>query len=311
MTQTDDMPIKAIAPWFGGKRNLAPLIVQELGEHRVYWEPFCGAMSVLLAKPPCVMETVNDLHAGLANLALVIQDPKLGPMFYRQIRRVLMHESVFNESREKARNDERSEFVKRLVETSGRADHRLMAAMDYFITSWLGRNGCAGARQGKTGSYCVRFTANGGHAATRWNNAVRSIPAWRRRLANVTILNRDGMDLFERIEDAPGTAIYCDPPYLVKGASYLHDFKVEDHARLAQAVTRFKTARVVVSYYDHPDLQALYPDWTRVTVEVTKAMSHSGQRGTSAVTATEVLLINGPSFTASGKPASAGLFQGE
>jgi hypothetical protein len=46
----NDMPIKALAPWFGGKRNLAPLIVAELGEHRCYWEPFCGSMAGL---PSC------------------------------------------------------------------------------------------------------------------------------------------------------------------------------------------------------------------------------------------------------------------
>jgi len=64
-----EMKIKAIAPWFGGKRNLAPRIVELLGKHRVYWEPFCGSMAVLMAKLPCVMETVNDLHADLINLA--------------------------------------------------------------------------------------------------------------------------------------------------------------------------------------------------------------------------------------------------
>jgi len=47
----DDMSIKALAPWFGGKRNMAPMIVQELGPHNSYWEPFCGSMAVLLAKP--------------------------------------------------------------------------------------------------------------------------------------------------------------------------------------------------------------------------------------------------------------------
>ncbi|KKK94504.1 hypothetical protein LCGC14_2682220 [marine sediment metagenome] len=49
---SDGPKIKAIAPWFGGKRNLAPKIVDALGDHRVYWEPFCGSMAVLMAKPP-------------------------------------------------------------------------------------------------------------------------------------------------------------------------------------------------------------------------------------------------------------------
>lgn len=36
------MKIKAIAPWFGSKRTLAPRIVEELGKHFAYWEANCS-----------------------------------------------------------------------------------------------------------------------------------------------------------------------------------------------------------------------------------------------------------------------------
>ena len=293
------MKIKALAPWFGGKRNLAPRIVAELGEHRVYWEPFCGSMAVLLAKPQCVMETVNDLHAGLVNLARVIQHPTLGAMLYRQLRRTLMCEDIFNDASQEAREDEKRGFVQRILDDGilPTDSDRLLCAYDYFVTSWLGRNGCAGQAHGKTGSYCVRYTANGGHAAKRWNSVIRSIPAWRKRMASVTILNRDGFDLLGRIDDAERTAIYVDPPYLVKGAKYLHDFEQQDHVRLADCLRRFKKARVVVSYYEHPDLAALYPGWSKISIEVSKAISHGNRRGGNQTRATEVLLINGPSIT--------------
>ena len=65
--------IKAIAPWFGGKRAMAPAIVAELGKHTQYFEPFCGSMAVLFAKPPSQKETVCDLHGDLINLANVLQ----------------------------------------------------------------------------------------------------------------------------------------------------------------------------------------------------------------------------------------------
>lgn len=45
------MKITALAPWYGSKRTLAPRIVEQLGEHRAYWEPFCGSCAVLFAKP--------------------------------------------------------------------------------------------------------------------------------------------------------------------------------------------------------------------------------------------------------------------
>ena len=71
------MKIKALAPWFGSKRNLAPEIVRELGKHRKYDEPFCGSAAVLLAKEPATCETVNDLHGDLINLARVVKDETL------------------------------------------------------------------------------------------------------------------------------------------------------------------------------------------------------------------------------------------
>jgi DNA adenine methylase len=175
------------------------------------------------------------------------------------------------------------------------ADPDIDRAFDYFLCAWLGRNGVAG-----TGSYnqgfCVRYTANGGHASKRWDSVVHSIPAWRRRLRNVTILCRDGLELLPRIDDREGTAIYCDPPYLVKGASYVHDFATSDHAHLAEALHRFRHARVVVSYYDHPELDRLYSDWTKRRIVVSKALAHQGRRGENDTKAVEVLLTNGPSF---------------
>lgn len=88
----------ALAPWFGAKRTLAETIIEEIGPHRVYWEPFCGSMAVLMSKPTCKMETVNDLHADLVNLALVVRDGVQGPRLYRSLRRTLFAEAIFREA---------------------------------------------------------------------------------------------------------------------------------------------------------------------------------------------------------------------
>ncbi len=85
--------ITSLAPWYGAKRKMATRIVAELGEHRAYWEPFCGSMAVLLSKPKATQETVNDLHGDLTNLAWVLQDPVRGPKLFRRLRRVLASET--------------------------------------------------------------------------------------------------------------------------------------------------------------------------------------------------------------------------
>ena len=288
----ENATITALAPWFGSKRNLAPAIVEELGPHSCYWEPFCGSMAVLLFKQPCSQETVNDLHGDLINLGRVIQDDCLGPKLYRRLRRFFACREFMEEAAERFRSRD-----------NGIADKvpDLERAFDYFASSWLGRNGVAG-----TSSYnqCFsrRFTKNGGHSGTRFNSAVDSIPAWRRRMRSVTILSEDAIGLLERIEDAPGLAIYCDPPYLLDtrgSARYVHEFSIDDHVRLAEACRRFSRARVVVSYYDHPDLEQLYPGWIQRKIEVSKAMASQGARTANDVRATEVLILNGPSFSKS------------
>ena len=126
-------------------------------------------------------------------------------------------------------------------------------------------------------------------------------------MRNVIILSENGIDITERIEDKEGTAIYWDPPYLVKGAKYIHDFKTKgipsdanalvrnygDHGRLAISLRRFQKTRVVVSYYDHPDLAILYPRWERIDCTMTKSMTSQGKRDdTHQAKAPEVLLLN-------------------
>lgn len=286
------MQIKALAPWFGGKRNMADVIVAELGKHSSYWEPFCGSMAVLLSKAPCKMETVNDLHADLINLARVVRDPQEGSRLYRMLRRTFMHEDIFAESDVLMRRYEK-ELLGGMEDVD--AGPQVERAYHYFVVSWMGRNGTAGTPANHKGTYCVRFTSNGGHAAKRWRSVCESIPAWRRRMRSVTILNRDGFELLGRIEDKAGTVTYIDPPYFEKNGSYLHDFEAADHERLASAVKRFTKTRVIVSYYAHSAVDRLYPGWTQRRIEVTKSMSQGNKRGAGKTRATEVLLINGPS----------------
>lgn len=290
----DGASITALSPWFGSKRTLAPDIVPELGEHSAYWEPFCGSMAMLFAKLQSSAETVNDLHGDLINLARVVQDDELSVKLFGRLSRVACCEALHREAAERHRN-------RGNVPAPPRPD--LDRAADYFLCSWLGRNGVAGTSSYNQG-FCRRFTKNGGHAATRFTSAVESIPGWWDRLRAVTILNDDGIGLLERVEDAPGVAIYCDPPYLVKGAKYVHDFAAADHARLAETLRRFKKTRVVVSYYDDPRLDGLYPGWTIRRLQATKALVNQGMRDKGgSVAAPEVLLMNGPSLVAT---ASAG-----
>jgi len=277
------MKISALAPWFGSKRTLAPLIVQQLGKHSCYWEPFCGSCAVLFAKPPATYETVNDLHKDLINLALVVQDEKLGEDLYGRAARTLFHEDMLPTAKGY------------LCEPWEPGDADVDRAYWYLVFSWMHMNGVSGTPMHRTGTFCARYSAKGGNGATRWRSVVDSMPDWHQRLIGVQILSRDAFLIIDSLDDAAGTAIYVDPPYITKGAKYVHDFKEDDHRRLAEALGRFKAARVVVSYYVHPLLRKLYPRWKLLECSVVKSMVNGVMRDKSgAKEAPEVLLVNGP-----------------
>lgn len=292
-TIESEMKIGALAPWFGSKRTLAPVIVQELGKHRAYWEPMCASMAVLFGKPESRIETVNDLHGDVINLARVVSCPTLGPKLYRQLRRLPCSDDILASCDAVTRD---GDYATDQVSID--------RARAFFVASWQGRNGEVGLAKSERGrTLAIRWTPNGGDPATRFESAVLSIPAWRRRLRNVTILRRDAFTVLEKIGDDAGTCIYCDPPYLIKSDRYLHDFndgfmqQANDHERLAVALARFKKARVVVSYYAHPALVVMYPKWTVRPVHQAKNLAAMWKRDEgNATVAPEVLLINGPSL---------------
>ncbi len=272
------MLVKAHAPWAGCKRRLATRIAALLGPHDAYWEPFAGGAAVFYAKPPCRIEVLNDLHGDVTNLVRIIADRRLGPQLYRRLRRTMFYQALYIEAEERLKTE----------------TDPLERAYLYFIKIWMSWGGVAGTGRAAR-RMSLRYTNNGGHQATRFRSAVLSIPAWRRRLRNATILSMDAFELFPKIEDAPGTVIYCDPPYLIHSVDYQHDFRPLDHVRLAQALHRFRRARVVISYYDHPALADLYPGWTMERIEVTKTLVQMGKRGGDhRQRAVEVLLVNPP-----------------
>ena len=299
------MKIKALAPWFGAKRTLAPAIVTELGKHTQYFEPFCGSMAVLMAKEPSQKETVNDLHGDLINLARVIAHKRMGPILYDMLGRSIMSDAAYQDAQAVLDRGDPNELVKQ--------ECKIARAYWYFLASWMGRNGRAGTRRIDY-QIAVRWTNSGGSPTVRFRNAVDSLPAWHIRLKNVVILSRDAFRILDRFEDSPKTAIYIDPPYYSgsrtgmkagKSASseYLHEFshaetllEANDHKRLVDVLNSYKKARIVVSYYDCPEIRKLYAGWTFIEHTMNKQLHGQAGRGARKKKAPELLIVNGPSF---------------
>ncbi len=312
------MKIRALAPWFGSKRNMAEDIIQELGPHAQFFDPFCGSMAILLSKPKCQKETVNDLHGGLTNLARVIADRESAEELYDRLTRAVVCEGLLKDAQEYL-EDEPELGIKDTGE-----DAYINWAYWYFLASWMARNGVAGTKR-MDYQAAVRWTKGGGSPTVRFFSAVNSIPPWHYRMQNVVILQRDAFSIIPRFSDDPDTAIYIDPPYPKetrsgfddspgKEHSYLHEFNhgsggdndmfggEDDHSKLARMLRGFKKARIVVSTYDCPRYRKLYEGWTFIDHMTKKVLTTQNSRGAlqgevyEPAEAPELLIVNGESY---------------
>lgn len=284
-------PIKCVAPWAGSKRTLAPRIVELLGEHDTYVEPFVGGCSILPAKPRAAFEIINDANPAVVNVLQCVRNHA------GTVKTILDRKPFDRETFETAKA-----CVANCLPTCDPIDPELAAAQ--LVVWWMGANGLAGTT--KPGWFARRHTKTGGDPAVRWYSFLASLLALSDRLQGVRIGGLDWQELLGAggVVKA-GTAIYVDPPYFTKSFRYAVDFAgMNDHLRLARFLNELKgRARIVVSYYDERDeaslfgggslLDDFYPPerWERHEVKVSKA-SANARTGATKTTATEVLLVN-------------------
>lgn len=297
--------INAIAPWFGGKRAMAPMIVEQICWQNgtpmkpgIFVEPFCGSCAVSIAMPEISTHIVNDLHRDLINLARVLISNR-GDELIAKCKRVMCSGDIFTLTHDRCVELSRCTDVADLRDVTG---DQFEWAFCYLVSIWLGKGGIAGTSDASTKAFASRYGPNGGSPAVRWFTLVRSLASLRQRMRTLVIEHQCGIGLIDKVQDTPRTAIYCDSPYIKETrvhGEYRHEFvddgggllfgKSDDHDRLALALSRFKQARIVVSYEDHPRLNALYRGWTKIEIDRPKNMSNTGNRERVR----EVLLING------------------
>jgi DNA adenine methylase len=243
------MSVRPPVKWHGGKRYLAKRIIENFPAHRVYLEPFGGGASVLLNKPPCEVETYNDLDLRITRLFRVLREQ--GEEFVKRMRVLPYSQVEFEAAATYPRNA--SEFE--------------MAVCDFV--RWRQSFG------GKGGSWSYTTgRARGGMAGdvNAWWTAIELLPEVVERLRRVQIICQPACDAIRRFDHAEGL-IYCDPPYVHSTRSeggrdvYGAEMTDNDHRSLAKALHRCK-AKVVLSGYPSALYDELYDDWRRVDFDI-------------------------------------------
>jgi DNA adenine methylase len=241
--------VRSPVPYFGSKQRIAPWIASLLPDHGHYVEPFAGGLSVLLAKKPSPMETVNDLDGELMTFWRILRDR---PADLARVCALTPHSRAEQDAAyEPAPGDD--------LETARRV--------------WVRLTQGRGGTLRRTGwRHYVDPAASGTSLADQLDGYVDRLAAAAERLHAVSLEAQPALDLIAKYGKQPRVLLYVDPPYLGSTRAFMnyrHEMAGEtEHRALAAALAGCRAA-VVLSGYDSPLYAELYDGWHRYETAAT------------------------------------------
>lgn len=223
-----------VAPWLGGKRNLAKRIcaILDTTPCTTYVEPFVGMGGIFLrrsARPKA--EVINDRGREVSNLFRILQ------RHYPQFLDVLRFQLTV-----------RAEFD-RLVATDPETLTDLERAARFL---YLQRTAFGGKVSGR--NFGVSTDRPGRFNLTTLEPMLEDLHS---RLAGVVVECLDWSDCLRRY-DGPGTLFYLDPPYWGCETDYGKSiFARDDFARIAAQLASSQ-GRFLLSINDVPEIRAIF-----------------------------------------------------
>jgi DNA adenine methylase len=291
-------PLRAPITYYGGKGRIAHRIVDLLPPHDVYLEPFCGSAAVFFRKPPCALETLNDVADGVVTFYRVLRDPEQFAQF-QMLCALTPHSRVeFEHCRQtwfKETEPARMAwawFVMARQSFGGHvtgAGHAVVAGWKQTATTGAGTiwSRRTESRNGSTWGY--RTNNSMGSAGRRVLSAIEGLAAVHARLQGVQIEHLDWRVALERYA-TPAALCYLDPPYVpdtrVGGARYEHEMSLDDHHELTERLLSCPSMVVLSGYWHaavHDPLEAA--GWERIDLEVplSVARDREGARRTESL----------------------------
>ena len=248
----------------GGKGRLAPYIHQVMPpDPKHHLEPFGGSGAVLLGLPPSPsrLDIYNDFNSDLANLTLCVRDRPIA--LCRELKFLPIHSRVT------------FEYFRDFLDHKQLYFDNIMAELDVLEDPvCFTPEQAAELRpilEGRAELFDVKRAAaffilcHGSFNATTTSFGVKPCNILRflhlildasRRLQNVVIENKDGIDLMKE-RDHPDGVTYCDPPYYEAENCYEKLFL--RHEELHDVLTE-RVGYHIVSYNDCSYIRELYND---------------------------------------------------
>ncbi|MFC3179460.1 DNA adenine methylase [Cypionkella sinensis] len=189
-TLTPITPVRPVAPWLGGKRNLARRIcalIDNDTQHSTYAEPFVGMGGIFLRRTRCPRaEFINDRGRDVYNLFRVLQEHYVA--FLDMLRFQITTQANFN----------------RLVDVDPETLTDMQRAARFLYLQRLAFGGkVSGKNFGLSTDRSGRFNLT---------TLEPDLEALHSRLSGVAVTCMDFADFIRRV-DRPETLFYLDPPY--------------------------------------------------------------------------------------------------
>lgn len=256
-------PVRPLAPYVGGKRNLSARLVALINTipHTTYAEPFVGMGGVFFRRdrrPP--QEVINDLSGDVATLFRVLQEH---------------YPALVDELRFKL--SARHEFDRLMRQDPATLTDLRRAARFLYLQSLAFGGRVADRHYGVSMGRPARFDINA---------IIPRLQDVHGRLSSVSI-EQLPFDRFIARYDRPGALFYCDPPYWgTEGYGELLAFGPDDFRRLSDSLKGIR-GRFILSLNDVPEVRELF-SWADIeAVELTYRLSGKPTRGRE-------LIVRGP-----------------
>lgn len=247
--------------YFGSKNKIALQLAQQLPPHNCWVEAFCGSSALTLAKPPSMIEVINDIDYDIVN-------------FFKQLR---------NNEAELIRMVELTPYSRVELENAricSIEDSELERARKFLVQSMMAINGVFGEVRGGF-SYSQSYSRNGKDArVNRWVNLPERLNKVVKRLRDVRVERKDAAELLEMFANRPASLVYLDPPYLAKRTKgYNNDqYEEEFHHNLLKTAGKCK-CMIFISGYDNElynDMLSEERGWSKKTIyTITKGSNGS------------------------------------
>lgn len=251
--------MKQVLKYPGAKSRLADWIVGNMPKHDVYLEPYAGSLSVLLSKPRCHIETVNDLHGEVVNFFRVLRDKP------DELKQLIKYTPYSRKEYDLAYQECETDIE--------RARRFCVRCWQGFRCANLYHNGFKSGQQ-----------KNSPNPAMAWKMLPETVTQAAERLQGVQIENLPAIELIKRY-DTPDVFIYADPPYLHdtrKKYLYKHEMSNDEHIEMLEILKRHP-GPVMISGYESELYNDFLSDWRTLRKET---------RAEGGVKRTEVLWIN-------------------